>query len=120
MTKLKVKKSSAQRVREYRERERQKPGYDHEKVKEETCRRVAAIRASRPKCPFGWKGKDQLCTLHPNQGRIRNISKLSKLSKVDRGLAQRRKNQRAQVQEKEVSIALYMLDLGTEGLQKNS
>ena len=36
VTKLNVKKSSAQRVREHRERERQKPGYDHEKVKEET------------------------------------------------------------------------------------
>ena len=35
-TKLKVKKSSAQQVQEYRERERQKSGYDHEKMKEET------------------------------------------------------------------------------------
>ena len=120
MTKLKVKKSSAQRVREHRERERQKPGYDYEKVKEETRRRVAALRASRPKCPLGQKCKDQLCTLHPDRGRIRNLSKLSKLSKVDSGLAQRRKNQRAQVQEKEVSIVLYVLDLGTEVLQKNS
>ena len=104
-------------MREHRERERQKPGYDYEKVKEETRRRVAALRASRPKCPLGQKCKDQLCTLHPDRGRIRN---LSKLSKVDSGLAQRRKNQRAQVQEKEVSIVLYMLDLGTEVLQKNS
>ena len=116
VTKLKVKKSSAQRVREHRERERQKPGNDHEKVKEETCRRVAAIRASQPKCPLGQKCKDQLCTSHPDRGRIRNLSKLSKLSKVNRALAQRRKNQRAQVQEKEVSIVLYMLDLGTEVL----
>ena len=86
VTKLKVKKSSAQRVREHREKERQKPGYDHEKVKEETRRRVAAIQASLPKCPLGWKCKDQLCNLHLDRGRIRN---LSKLSKVDRGLAQR-------------------------------
>ena len=33
---LKGKKSSAQRVQEHSERERQKPGYDHEKVREET------------------------------------------------------------------------------------
>ena len=57
-------------------------------MKEETRCRVAAIRASRPKCLLGRKCKDQLCTLHPDRGRIRN---LSKLSKVDRGLAQRRK-----------------------------
>ena len=35
-TKLKVKKSSAQHVQEHREREREKPGYDHEKMKGET------------------------------------------------------------------------------------
>ena len=104
---------AASRVREHREKERQKPGYDDEKVKEETRHRVAAIRASRPKCPLGQKCKDQLCTLHPDRRRIRN---LSKLSKVDRGLAQRRKTQGAQVQEKEVSIVLYMLHLGTEVL----
>ena len=58
MQKLKAKKSSALRVREHRERERQKPGYDHEKVKEETRRRIAAIRARQPQCPLGWKCKD--------------------------------------------------------------
>ena len=47
-------------MKEHRERERQKPGYDHEKVKEETCHRVAAIRARRPKCSLGQKCKDQL------------------------------------------------------------
>ena len=57
MQKLKVNKSSA-RVREHRERERQKPGYDHEKVKEETRRRIAAIRARQPQCPLGRKCKD--------------------------------------------------------------
>ena len=64
--KLKVKKSSPQRVGERREGERQKPGYDHEKVKEETRHRVAAIQqASQQKCSLG-KCKDQLCTLHPD------------------------------------------------------
>ena len=36
LTKLKGKKSSAKRVQEHRERERQKPSYANEKVKEET------------------------------------------------------------------------------------
>ena len=101
-------------MKEHREREREKPGYDHEKVKEETCLRVAAVRARQPKCSLGQKCKDQLQTLHLDQGCIHNLSKLWKLSKVNRGLAQRRKNQRAQVQEKEVSIVPYMLDLGTK------
>ena len=58
-------KSSAQRVREYRERQKQKKDYDHEKVKEETRKRVAAIRAKRPKYPLGRKCKDESCGLHP-------------------------------------------------------
>ena len=36
LTKLKGKNSSAQHVQEHRKRERQKPGYNHEKVKEIT------------------------------------------------------------------------------------
>ena len=55
MAKLTVKKSSAQRVRKHHERERQKPGYDHEKVKEETRCRVAAMRPRRRKCPLNAK-----------------------------------------------------------------
>ena len=58
LTKLKGKKSSAQHVEEHRERERQKPGYDHEKLKEETCLRVAAIHARRPKRSLGRKCKN--------------------------------------------------------------
>ena len=55
MTKLTVRKSSAQRVRKHNERERQKPGYDHEKVKEDTRCRVAAMRPRRLKCPLNAK-----------------------------------------------------------------
>ena len=82
----KVKIPSAPHVRAHREREKQKPDYDHEKVKLETRLRVAAIRARHPRCPLGRKCKETSCTLHPDRGRIRN-----KLSKVDRGLARRRK-----------------------------
>ena len=45
-------KSSAQHVPEHCKRERQKTGYDHEKVKEEIHIRVAAICICYSKCPL--------------------------------------------------------------------
>ena len=65
LTKLKGKKSSAKRAQEHREKERQKPGFDNEKVKEETCLWVAAIGARHPKCLFDRKSKDSSFKLHP-------------------------------------------------------
>ena len=62
-------KTSAQRVREFRERQKKKEGYDHEKVKEETRKRVAAIRAKLEKCPLGRKCKDQSCKLKSDSKR---------------------------------------------------
>ena len=57
--------------------------------------------------------QSQLCTLHPDRGRTRNLSKLSKLNC---GLTQRQRNQRAQLKERKVSNVLYLLDLGTKVL----
>ena len=65
LTKLKGKKSSAKRVQEHCERERQKPGYDNEKVKEETPLWVEAIVTRHPKCLFDRKSKDSSFKLHP-------------------------------------------------------
>ena len=110
LTKLKGKKSSAKRVQEHREKERQKPGFDNEKVKEETCLWVAAIGTRHPKCLFDRKSKDSSFKLHPE-------NKHNKISKKDHGLAQKPENQRAQVKGKEVSTIYLNKDI--QVLQSN-
>ena len=90
LTKLKSKKSSAQRVQEHRKRERQKPGYNHEKVKE---------------IAFEWQLFAHVAQTVHLAGNVR-IHRASYTLIVDAKLIryQKPKNQRAQVKEKEVSI----------------
>ena len=59
------------RIHRFRLKQMNTVGYDHEK-KKETCQRVVAIRAKKPKCPLGQKCKDDSCSLHPDRGQICN------------------------------------------------
>ena len=43
-------KSSAERVRLFRERQKQRAGYNHDLVKEAERKRIAALRALKQKC----------------------------------------------------------------------
>ena len=67
-------------------------GYDHEKTKKEARERVATIQAKKPKCPLGWKCKDDSCSLHPDWGRIWN--RQPKKTQQLRAFAERHLNRR--------------------------
>ena len=81
----------------------QNPDYDHNRIKEETRKRVASIRAKHPKCPLGRKCKDESCTLHPDRGRIRARPTGAK-SRQARGLNARKCYRRDAAKEKESLI----------------
>ena len=88
------KQTPAERVALFRERCKEKEGYNHEEHKRKEALRVAAIRARKKKCPLGRACKDTSCDLHPDRGRVRPERKLMQ-SRREVGIAEMKRNSKA-------------------------
>ena len=83
----------AERVALYRQRQKEKDGYNAEEERKKEARRIAQIRARKKKCPLGRKCTDKTCSLHPDRGRVRP-ERVSSTSRQECGKKLNRKNKR--------------------------
>ena len=80
--------------------------------------RFAAIQSKKPKCPLGWKCKDDSCSLHPDQGRIRN--RQPKKTWQLHALAERHLNRRNAAKEhSKLQVKISELTNKTRGLTRH-